>query len=108
MALSVSPTLAELRLSVAIRLNMGMQVSTSTAQHPVLDEYIRQAFNLLVRDAYWIILQSSVEIELIDKNIDYDVPDSIDVGDIQEVTVQNQRGTEFPLFAGVGIYDRNI
>ena len=71
MALSVSPTLAEIRQSVGIRLNMGVQVSTSTSQHDVLDEYIRQAFHLLVRDAYWIILQTVVEIDLIDKNHDY-------------------------------------
>jgi len=108
MALSVSPTLAELRLSVAIRLNMGAQVSTSTSQHAVLDEYIRQAFNLLVRDAYWVILQTSVEIELLDKIIDYDVPDNIDVGDIQETTVQNKNGIEFPMHSGVNSYERNI
>ena len=107
MALSVSPTLNEIRQSVGIRLNMGVQVSTSTSQHGVLDEYIRQAFHLLVRDAFWIILQNVVEVALIDKNHEYDVPDGIDVGDIQEITVQNKENFEFILHAGVEYYERN-
>lgn len=107
MALSVSPSLQELRQSVAIRLNMGVQASTSTALHPQLDEYIRQAFHLLVRDAYWVILQTTVEIALQDKIHEYDVPDGIDVGDIQEVTVKNIKNFEFPLFSGIEYYERN-
>lgn len=107
MALSVSPTLAELRQSVAIRLNMGQQVATSTAQHPVIDEYIRQAFNLLVRDANWVILEAVEEIALIDKQHEYDVPDQVDVGDIREITVQNKDNFEFLLHPGVEYYERN-
>jgi len=107
MALSISPPLSELRQSVAIRLNMGQQVATSTAQHPVIDEYIRQAFNLLVRDANWVILETTVEVDLIDKQHEYDVPDQIDVGDIREITVQNKDKVEFLLHAGVEYYERN-
>ncbi len=107
MALSVSPSLQELRQSVAIRLNMGVQASTSTALHPLLDEYIRQAFNLLVRDANWVILETTIEVDLLDKIHEYDVPDQIDVGDIREITVQNKDKFEFPLHAGVEYYERN-
>jgi len=107
MALSVSPTLAELRNSVAIRMNMGVQASTSTAMHPVLDEYIRQAFNLLVNDCEWAIMNVKVSVDLIDKNHVYEVPDGMAVGDIEIITVENTNNFEFPLSPGIAYYERN-
>lgn len=107
MALQVAPTLAELRNSVAIRMNMGVQASTSTALHPVLDEYIRQAFNLLVREAEWTILEVVEEVTLIDKQQRYDIPDNMAVGNIDQITVQNIYNQEFPMASGVAYYERN-
>jgi len=107
MVLQVAPTLAELRNAVAIRMNMGVQASTSTALHPVLDEYIRQAFNLLVREANWVILEVVEEITLIDKQHKYDIPDNMAVGNINQITVQNIYNQEFPLASGVAYYERN-
>jgi len=107
MALSVSPTLAELRNSVAIRMNMGVQASTSEAMHPVLDEYIRQAFNLLVNDCEWAIMNTMIPITLIDKQHIYEVPDGIAPGDIEIITIENTNKFEYPMASGVAYYERN-
>lgn len=107
MALAVSPTLAELRLSVATRINMGRQVRNSTALHDILDEYIRSAFNLLVREANWVIMEVEEEIDLLMGQHAYDIPDNIDVGDIRQITVENIVNREFPLLPGVAYYERN-
>ena len=107
MALAVSPTLAELRLSVETRVNMGRQIRNSTALHPIVDEYIRQAFNLLINEANWIIMEVGESIDLIMGQHSYDLPDNIDVGDIREITVENIYNRELPLVPGVAYYERN-
>lgn len=107
MSLSVSPTLAELRQDVAIRLNMGLQARTSTAQHPLLDSFIRTAFNILLREANWAILDGTVEIPLTNAQHSYEVPDLVDVGSIYLVTVQDIYNREYPLSPGVAVYERN-
>lgn len=107
MALAVSPTLAELRLSVATRINMGRQIRNSTALHDLVDEHIRSAFNLLVREAHWVIQEVTDETDLITGQHEYDVPDNIDVGDIREITVESLLNREFPLVPGVAYYERN-
>lgn len=107
MAFEVSPSLAEIRQAVATRINMGRQARTSTALHPLLDEYIRSAFELLVREAWWVILDVSVTIPLdLDEHF-YDPPDDIEIGNIFEITVLDINKRELPLSRGVNPAERS-
>jgi hypothetical protein len=107
MALAASKTLAEIREAVGIRMGMGQQVSNSTALHSMLDEHIRTAFNLLVREAHWVVLDSWAEIDLIQDQHYYEFPDNIEVGGTREITVEDINNQEYRLHPGVAHYERN-
>lgn len=107
MALPESSTLVNLRLAVGTRLNMGRQIASSTAQHPIIDEMIRTAFHIIVREANWVILEVEEQIELVNEQHAYDVPDAVDLGNIREVTILDTQKREYPLRAGVAYYERS-
>lgn len=107
MALATSPPLLELRQALAIRLNLGKQASTSKRLHPLLDEWLRSSFELLVREANWIVLRVTEDMELVTGQHAYDVPDSIDVGSIEEITVMDEDFMEWRIEPGINVHERN-
>jgi hypothetical protein len=107
MAFEVSPSLAEIRQSVAIRINMGKQAKTSTALHDLLDEHIRSAYELLVREAWWVILDVSVAVPLDLDNHFYDPPDAVEIGSIHLITVIDTNKREIPLTRGINAAERS-
>ena len=110
MALPVGATLAEIRDRAATRLRFGGAGRLSTQAHANLDEWIFDAHAELVLEAPWIVLQQVEEIDLIDEQQSYDIPDGWLPGRINEITIlSNQDGTqhEYRMEKGVRYYERD-
>jgi len=107
MALPLSSPLSDIRARLAVRLELGRQAETNESVRDLLGEYIRSAFHLLIRDADWAILQVRRTVDLVNAQHAYDVPDDIDVGNIELITVQNTDNREYPLHPGVNSYERS-
>lgn len=102
----LAPTLQEIRKAAAIRLNLGHEVSDSTAAHPLLDEFTRQAARELLLEAHWLELRATFDIELEDAQHSYDLPDHVLPGRIEDVYIVDTEGRERQILPDVRPYER--
>ena len=107
MTLSMSPTLAEVRRAVAIRLNFGSQADNPEMRDLVV-QYVQSAAAELLTRHTWIENLISLEAPLIDGQTLYDFPDNIDPGRIERIIVLDVDGNELPLEADIQPHERSL
>ncbi len=111
MALKEQPTLGEMIAEVLAGLNMGAQGVLTAELHPLIARNLRDAQAYLWSEYRWLQNRTTVEIELIATETDYDIPDSFDPGSIRNIYCRSNRSAttvEWDLAAGIETVDRNL
>jgi hypothetical protein len=108
MALPLPPTLQEVRTAVAIRLGYGQQAERAPAMRELIDEFIRRAAVELLLEADWVELRVRVATDLLDGVDEYDFPDRMDPGRIEQLIVVDKDGHEIPMLPGLHASERSL
>lgn len=108
MALSLYPTLADLRADLFTRLGMETQGGQASPDAALFDSWLRQANKMLWLECDWLRSRTRFSVDLVTGSSVYDWPDNVDEGSIEIVEVEDENGKFAPLACGISSAIRNL
>jgi len=93
MSLSLQPTLGEVRKSVMLRAGVGQPGPSNALIQAQTDEYINQSQLELYYEAEWVRKSVTATFNFIAGVADYNVPDDCDIGNVNRLYIENNKGS---------------
>lgn len=108
MALSQYRTRDQMVTEVLVRCGLGVQGELTSDLHPQVQGDLREAQHELWHKCRWMRNRTRVEIEAVADQTEYDFPDTMDTGSVDQVQAKDTSGRVWALEPGIRADDRSL